>query len=133
MLPSTRCLLIGLVVVALPAGLSSKTGEKAAQAPSAPGAIACRVIESKSAPTLGVGLVIFHHAEAASRERVGRFLEEHDGTSVEFQTEGGEWQPATVFRLKSCFGRGLLVFPARRARLARGRMFLIRAQTRPTF
>jgi len=88
------------------------------------------VIETKTASALGVGLVIFHHAESTSREQVGAFLEEHDGASVEFETVSGEWQPATVFRLKSCFGRGLLVFAETRARMARSQTFLIRAGAR---
>jgi hypothetical protein len=127
MLFTTRWMLMPLIAVALQGTLSPKTRGIAAQAPSAADAIACRVIESKTAPALRVGLVIFHHAETASRERLATFLEEHDGATVEFETEGGEWQPAIVFRLKSCFGRGLLAFPAERARLARGQTFLIRA------
>ena len=127
MLSAKRYMSITLIAVGLQTGLLPQAPGMTAQAPSAQAGIACRAIESKTAPPLGIGLVIFHHAEVASRDQLGAFLEEHDGTSVEFQTEGGEWQPATVFRLKSCFGRGLLAFPAARARLAPGQTFLIRS------
>jgi len=38
-------------------------------------------------------------------------LRQHSGVIVEVQISGGGWQSATVVRLKSCFGRGLLVLP----------------------
>jgi hypothetical protein len=127
---STRRMLIGLTAVGLQAGLEVGARGMAPHPPAAPETIACRVIESKTAQTMGVGLVIFHHAEPASREQLGTFLQDHDGARVEIQTAGSDWQPATVFRLKTCFGRGLLAFPAARTRLARGQTFLIRASAR---
>lgn len=92
--------------------------------------IGCRVIESKTAPKLGVTLVVFHQAESADRDSLGAFLRSHDGATVEFQTEGGTWQPASAFRLKSCFGRGLLALPATAARLDEGDRFLLRSSAR---
>jgi hypothetical protein len=96
---------------------------------SSEGTIACRVIELKTAQTAGVTLVVFHQAENADRDSVGAFLRSHDGASVEFEAGNGSWQAASVFRLKSCFGRGLLVLPAGRARLAEGDKFLLRSGT----
>ena len=37
--------------------------------------LSCRVMESKTSSTLGVELVLFHQAEAASREQLGAFLD----------------------------------------------------------
>jgi hypothetical protein len=128
MLPFVRC--VSMVVVAFELAVGAPTGAHAAQAQPTLETISCRVLESKTSSTLTVELVLFHQAEAASRERVGAFLERHDGASVEVQTAGRDWQPATVFRLKSCFGRGLLVVPAASARVARGQTFLIRASRR---
>lgn len=130
MLTDVRRICIALVAIGLPCALLAGAHGMPAPAQPAPEPIACRVIESKTVQTMGVGLVIFHHAEAASREQLGAFLLDHDGATVEFQTVGSDWQPATVFRLKSCFGRGLLAFPAGRARLAPGQAFLIRASAR---
>ena len=89
--------------------------------------IGCRVIESKTALKLGVTLVVFHQAESSDRDSLGAFLRSHDGATVEFQTEGGTWQAASAFRLKSCFGRGLLALPVTAARLAQGDRFLLRS------
>lgn len=89
--------------------------------------IVCRVIESKTAPKLGVTLVVFHQAETADRDLLGAFLRGHDGATIELQTGNGTWQAASAFRLKSCFGRGLLVLPATGPRLAEGDKFLLRS------
>ena len=91
------------------------------------GTIACRVIELKTAPTVGAIVVVFHRAENADRDSIGAFLRNHDGARVELDAGNGNWQAASVFRLKSCFGRGLLVLPAGQARLAEGDKFLLRA------
>jgi hypothetical protein len=130
MAPKLRSLFLAFLVVGVAAGFLKSAGKMPAQEPAAQEAIACRVLESKRAATMGVEVAVFHPADAASRERLGSFLESHDGASVEFEIAGGDWQPATVFRLKSCFGRGLLVFPAARIPVARGRGFLIRASAR---
>ena len=124
-----RSLAVLLAVVAMTAAFLTAVRKMPGQVPATRESIACRVIESKTAETLGVALVVFHHAEAASREPLSAFLENHDGARVEFQTAGGDWQPATVFRLKNCFGRGLLAFPAQRVSLARDQTFLIRERT----
>jgi hypothetical protein len=126
-LPNAPCISKGLIAVGLTATILTTARGTQSRAGPAPETIACRVIESKTALTLGVELVVFHHAEAAAREQLGAFLENHDGASVEFEIAGGGWQPATEFRLKSCFGRGLLAFPAARVHLVRGQTFWIRA------
>lgn len=130
MLTFVHCM--SMVLVASELAMVPATGAHAAQAQTQPTleTISCRVMESKTSSTLGVALVLFHQADAASREQLGALLERNDGASVEFETAGANWQPATVFRLKSCFGRGLLAFPVARAHLAPGQTFLIRASGR---
>ena len=88
--------------------------------------IRCRVLEAKTARTPAVTLVIFHQAESADRDSLGAFLRKADGEGVEFQTADGVWHPASIFRLKSCFGRGLLVMTASEVRLHQGDKFLLR-------
>lgn len=127
MLPNVPCISKGLIAVGLTATILTTAPGTQSQARPAQETIACHVIESKTAATPSVELVVFHHAEAAAREQLGAFLQNHDGASGEFEIAGGGRQPATVFRLKSCFGRGLLVFPAARVHLARGQTFWIRA------
>jgi hypothetical protein len=83
-------------------------------------------MEVEVAAKFGVRLVIFHYRDAADRNRLGQLLRAYDGTSVQFETPGGPWRAATVLRLKSCFGRGLLVFAISEPALARGDNFFIR-------
>lgn len=70
----------------------------------------CRVMEVAASAQFHVRLVIFHYRDAADRARLGELLRQYDGEAVQFQSGDGAWQNATVLRLKTCFGRGLLVF-----------------------
>lgn len=120
------------VAAGLAVALSSSTiPARAAQGDGAslalkPAPIACKVMEAKTSAALHVTTVVFHQGEAARRGRVGAWLRKHDGAVVEFETPDGQWHPASVFRLKSCFGRGLLVFSADTARLEDGSTFVLR-------
>ena len=93
--------------------------------------VTCRVIESKTAEGLGLRLVVFHHRQSADRDRLGALLRQHDGEAVDFRTPGGDWQTATVLRLRSCFGRGMLGLRAAQARLAEGDEFVLRFGSPP--
>lgn len=105
--------------------------------------IACRVLEAEESTRYGVRLVIFHYRDDAERAKLGALLRKDDGATVEFQSPGGKWRPATVLRLRICFGRGLLVYrlsraarraspalarraPANGSVLARGDVFFVR-------
>ena len=78
--------------------------------------IACRVMEVHVNTELHVATVVFHQKNKNDGPRLGSLLAKYAGLSVEFQA-GGAWHKAQVFRLKSCFGRGLLVFSSREAQL----------------
>ncbi|HUL76427.1 MAG TPA: hypothetical protein VL691_04115 [Vicinamibacteria bacterium] len=105
----------------------------AAQPPPAPGAspgsaapaIPCRALEVHADPRLNVTVVVFHQRDDADRGKLGELLRGHDGTAIAFRTSDGAVHPATMMRLKSCFGRGLLVFPASAARLSEKDDFVI--------
>jgi hypothetical protein len=128
------CCRVHFIVMAFSLTISARSAPTVSSqtATQSPGkAIACRVIESKNAQALGVRVVVFHQAETADRGSLGSFLRSHDGAGVEFEVANGSWQAATVFRLKSCFGRGLLVLPAGGARLAEGDRFLLRSGVNP--
>ncbi|HUI43140.1 MAG TPA: hypothetical protein VL523_14350 [Terriglobia bacterium] len=88
--------------------------------------LACKVMEAKEAAAVKVTAVLFHQAGLPDREHLGEWLRNNDGASVEFETSDGRWHPATVFRLRNCFGRGLLVFAAQSAHLEEGTKFLLR-------
>lgn len=80
--------------------------------------VACRVMEVFVAERLGVAAVIFHQRDKADGPRLGELLLAHSGQEVEFETRDGQRHRATVMRVKSCFGRGLLLFAASEAKLA---------------
>jgi hypothetical protein len=89
--------------------------------------IACRVMEVGTSRPFGVSIAIFHYRDAAERDQLGTFLRRYDGTTVEFQVKNSAWQRATLLRLKTCFGRGLLIFPISEVRLAPGDEFMLRS------
>lgn len=88
--------------------------------------VACRVLEAHSSAQFRVTAVIFHQRDAKDRDRLGELLRRHSEAPVELQTTGGAWHPATVARLKSCFGRGLLLLPDGTASLPEKGEFLLK-------
>jgi hypothetical protein len=88
--------------------------------------IACKAMEVAASARYGVRLVIFHYRDAQEREHLGQLLREYDGANIEFQTGNKPWSAATVLRLKTCFGRGLLVYGSSEAVVAKGGDFLLR-------
>ena len=90
-------------------------GLSAAQAapPASPqtGTIACRALEAHSDDALKVTVVVFHQRDDAQRSQLAELLREHSGQMVEVQASDGSWRRARMVRLKSCFGRGLLLLP----------------------
>jgi hypothetical protein len=73
-----------------------------------------------------VTVVVFHQQDEKERIRLGSLLRQHSGASVEFQAADGAWHTASVLRLKSCFGRGLLLFSAETTQLREKEEFLLR-------
>lgn len=88
--------------------------------------VACSVLEVHSLAQPAVTVVVFHQRDKADKERLGNLLKRPSDSSAEFQTTDGTWHAAAVARLKSCFGRGLLIFPAGSAHLAGRDNFLLR-------
>ncbi len=93
-----------------------------------PRVVACKVIEAHTSRDPAVSVVVFHQRDKTDAERLRALLKRAtDGGTVEIQTgEAGEWRPATVARLMSCFGRGLLILPAGAPPLEAGGTFLLR-------
>lgn len=93
-----------------------------------PRVVACRVREAHASHDPAVGLVVFSQRDKADAERFSALLRSaEEGGAVEFQlSEGSTWQRASVVRLKSCFGRGLLILLGATVRPAAGSTFLLR-------
>jgi hypothetical protein len=89
-------------------------------------ALVCSSLEVKTDEATRVTLAVFHQANKSDGPRLGELLKQNDGASVEFETSDGRSHKATLFRLGTCFGRGLLVFPAGSARLSPGDQFRLR-------
>jgi hypothetical protein len=88
--------------------------------------VSCRVLESHTSSERGVTIVIFHQSAKEDQERLSNLLKENEGETVEWRRGDAQWQAATVLRLKSCFGRGLLILPAASAAPKEGETFLLK-------
>jgi hypothetical protein len=111
--------------------LASVAGSTPAQTPkqtaNSTAGVSCRAMEVQTDAVKRTAVVVFHHASEADRPALADFLRAHSGAAVEITIEGstGDATPGTVFRLKSCFGRGLLLLPAA-ADLKEGTVFHLR-------
>lgn len=101
--------------------------EPAFPPPAAGETVACRVLEAHTDDRNGMTIVIFHQKNKSDGPRLGEMLRALDGKSVRFEKADAKPHAATLFRLKTCFGRGLLLFPASTARLEAGDEFELKA------
>jgi hypothetical protein len=115
---------LGAIIAVFPGAMAQN--EPGSPAAAAGAAVVCRALEVKTAEQMGVALVVFHQASKSNGLRLAELLRANDGASVEFETSDGQSHTATCFRLGTCFGRGLLVFPAGSARLSRQEQFWLR-------
>jgi len=90
--------------------------------------ITCRVLEAHASASPAVTAVVFHQQNRNDQERLASLLRAHSGEQVEIDAGDGKWKSATLFRLKSCFGRGLLLLPADTPTMKDGATFLLRFQ-----
>jgi hypothetical protein len=74
--------------------------------------LACRALEVHADGELKVIVVVFHQREEAQRSQLAALLRGHSGEIVEVQAGDDVWRRARMVRLKSCFGRGLLILLA---------------------
>lgn len=71
--------------------------------------IDCRALEAHSSATPPVIAVVFHQRDKQDQPRLAALLKKDSGATVAVQLGRSTWVNATVVRLKSCFGRGLLL------------------------
>lgn len=126
-MPRRVFVLVGLLsLLALAATAQTGDSSLAQTASSSQQSVACRVMEVFVAERLGVNAVLFHQRDKADGPKLGELLLAHSGEDVEFGTRDGRWHRATLVRMKSCFGRGLLLFAAGEAKLAEKDDFVLR-------
>ena len=90
------------------------------------GPIICSVMEAFEEGKLGVRAIVFHQHNKADGPRLGALLLAHSGEEMELQTMAGQHYRATVFRIKSAFGRGLVLVPTSRLKLSAHDEFTLR-------
>ncbi len=94
------------------------------KAPNSP--VVCSVMEAFEEGKLGVLAIIFHQRDKADGSRLGSLLLAHSGKEMELETTGGRRYRATVFRVKSAFGRGLVLVPTSEIKLGKHDEFTLR-------
>lgn len=99
------------------AGVSQGAQARAAATKATNGALMCSVMEAFEEGKLGMRAIIFHQRDKADGPRLGSLLLAHSGEEMVLETTGGRRYRATVFRMKSCFGRGLVLVPSSKLKL----------------
>ena len=56
-----------------------------------------------------VSAVLVNHADPAERDPFAQWLQAHPRSVVQIRNKAGEQTAATMFRVRMCFGRGLLL------------------------
>ena len=118
---SQRSLLLAAIALCVP--LLAAAGQTGADDAST---ITCRVIEAHAGAHPAVVAVVFHQAQKADQPRLASLLLQHSGEEAEVQIGGETQAGVSVFRLKSCFGRGLLLLPANAPALKDGATFILK-------
>jgi hypothetical protein len=112
---SSRLISSPLLFLLLAISAPPVSGAHGAQQAAAPthqsGSIACRVMERHADKEHSTVLILFHQRDKPDQPKLKEFLLQHDGGTIQIQINSGEWQKATVWRIRNCFGRGLLVLP----------------------
>jgi hypothetical protein len=112
------CAAMTLCVALLGAARQTESGEASP--------IACRVLEAHTSASPAVTVIVFHQQHKEDAPRLGALLGSHSGEGAEIQVGDAPWAGVTIFRLKSCFGRGLMVLPASAPAMKDGSTFLLR-------
>jgi hypothetical protein len=90
------------------------------------GAVECRVLEAHASAAPRVVVVIFHQRQKQDQPRLAALIKQNSGSTASVQLGSAAWTKVTVFRLRTCFGRGMLILPADAAAIKDGDTFHIR-------
>lgn len=113
-------------VALLVPSLAARQAASHPNAPSESAVVQCRVLEAHASAAPGALVVIFHQQEKKDQPRLSALLKENSGSEAEIQIGSAAWTKATAFRLRTCFGRGMLILPSGEAGLKDGDTFRIR-------
>ena len=88
--------------------------------------VECRVLEAHSSEAPAALVVIFHQQEKKDQPRLSALIKANSGSGADVQVGGAAWTKVTIFRLRTCFGRGMMILPPGSAALKDGDTFRIR-------
>lgn len=94
--------------------------------PASESIVQCRVLEAHASTLPAVLVVIFHQQEKKDQPRLSALIKANSGSDAEIQIGGATWTKAPMYRLRTCFGRGMLILAAGNAALKDGDTFRIR-------
>jgi hypothetical protein len=72
----------------------------------------CHALETHTNAQPAVIVVVFTQRDKPDHARLSDLLKESDSAAVELRTIDGKWHKATLVRLRTCFGRGMLFLAA---------------------
>jgi hypothetical protein len=104
-------LLFLLLAISAPPSSEARPAQQSAASAHQSSSVACRVMERHADKEHSTVLILFHQRDKPDQPKLKEFLLQHDGGTIQIQIGAGEWQKATVWRIRNCFGRGLLVLP----------------------
>jgi hypothetical protein len=87
--------------------------------------VQCHVLEAHASAAPAALVVVFHQQQKQDQPRLAALIKENSGSDADVQIDGA-WSKVTVFRLRTCFGRGMLILPSGEKTLKDGDTFRIR-------
>jgi hypothetical protein len=86
----------------------------------------CRVLEAHASTAPGVIVIVFHQRDKQDQARFAALLRQNSGAAVAVRAGDSTAANGTVSRMKSCFGRGLLLLPSGAPIMKDGATFRLR-------
>lgn len=124
---NVRVAVMALVfAVAVPLFASSQAPAAHPNVAADPSVVECRVLEAHASAAPAALVVIFHQQQKQDQPRLAALIKENSGSEVELQSGSDTWSKVTVFRLRTCFGRGMIVLPPGTSALKDGDTFKVR-------
>lgn len=88
--------------------------------------VECRALEAHASAAPAALVVIFHQNQKKDQPRLAALIKANSGSDAQIQIGNAPWTKARIFRLRTCFGRGMMVLSPGEAALKDGDTFRIR-------
>ena len=92
----------------------------------------CHALETHTSASPAVMIIVFNQRDKQDHVRLSDLLKQNDGAGVELRTSDGKWHKATLVRLRSCFGCGMLFLGVDAAQIKDRDNFLLRFPLKKT-